>query len=317
MSLSTTTTDPLQLLEFIVDRVNVGIFVVDKDLNVVLWNRFMEINSGHKSEEIVGQSLFAAFPELPRDWLVRKISNVFVLKNFAFTSWEQRPYLFEFPHNRPVTGGVDTMQQDCTFMPVKNAAGEVQFVCVTLFDVTDASINRIMMKDALKKLGDASNRDGLTGLFNRRYLEQSLIKEFDRTKRYNSPLAIVMIDLDHFKIVNDVHGHLTGDEVLRRAAEILNQGVREADTAGRYGGEEFLLILPQTNLEGAVRLAERLRRNVEAEKIVSNGATIQMTISLGVAQARDDITTHEALLREADTCLYESKNQGRNKVTAR
>lgn len=311
------TMEPLQILEFIVDRINVGVFVVDRDMKVVLWNRFMEMNSGRKNAAVIGNNLFTLFPELPHKWLERKISNVFVLKNFAFTSWEQRPYLFKFPHNRPVTGGVDSMQQDCTFLPVKNSAGEVQFVCVTLNDATDTSINRVMMKDALKKLGEASNRDGLTSLFNRRYLEQSLIKEFDRYKRYGSALSIVMLDLDHFKIINDQYGHLAGDEVLRRTADILTCGVREADTAGRYGGEEFVLILPQTNLEGAVRLAERLRVNVEAEEIVCNGATIHVTISLGVTQMRDAILTHEELMQEADTCLYESKKQGRNRVTAR
>lgn len=311
------TMDPLQLLEFIVDRVNVGVFVVDKDMKLVLWNRFMEMNSGRKSKEVLGNNLFTLFPELPSNWLQRKISNVFVLKNFAFTSWEQRPYLFKFPHNRPVTGGVDSMQQDSTFLPVRNTAGEVQFVCVTLFDVTDTSVYQTMMKDALKKLSEVSNRDGLTSLFNRRYLEQSLIKEFGRNHRYGTPLSVVMIDLDHFKIINDQYGHLAGDEVLRRTATIISNGVREADTAGRYGGEEFVLILPQTNLEGAVKLAERLRQNVAEEKIVFNNATIRVTISLGIAQARDDIASHEELLQEADVCLYESKKQGRNRVTAR
>lgn len=311
------TMDPLQLLEFIVDRVNVGVFVVDKNMKLVLWNRFMEMNSGRKSEEVLGNNLFTLFPELPSNWLQRKISNVFVLKNFAFTSWEQRPYLFKFPHNRPVTGGVDSMQQDSTFLPVRNAAGEVQFVCVTLFDVTDTSVYQAIMKDALKKLSEVSNRDGLTSLFNRRYLEQSLIKEFGRNQRYGTPLSAVMIDLDHFKVINDQFGHLAGDEVLRRTATILSNGVREADTAGRYGGEEFMLILPQTNLEGAVKLAERLRQNVAEEKITFNNVTIRVTISLGIAQARDDIASHEELLQEADVCLYESKKQGRNRVTAR
>ena len=99
--------DPTSLLNFIVDRTHVGIFVVNQKREILLWNQFMEIHSERKADTVVGQNLFEAFPELPQKWLDRKIENIFILKNFSFTSWEQRPYLFKFAHNRPVTGGVD------------------------------------------------------------------------------------------------------------------------------------------------------------------------------------------------------------------
>ena len=140
------------LLDFVVERLEVGVFVVDAEMGIVLWNRFMEIHSGKHSEDLIGNNLFQSFPELPKKWLEKKINNVFLLKNYAFTSWEQRPYLFRFHHNRPITGGVDTMQQNCTFLPIKNAEDEVEYVCVTLFDVTDTAVLQLQLNNAIEKL---------------------------------------------------------------------------------------------------------------------------------------------------------------------
>lgn len=307
--------DAAPLLEFILDRVNIGVFVLDKNMNVLLWNHFMETNSERSGQEIVGKNLFDVFPELPRQWLERKVQSVFVLKNFAFTSWEQRPYLFHFPHNRPVTGGVDSMRQNCTFLPVKNERGDVECVCVTLIDVTDSSIYQSMMQEALNKLNEASNRDGLTGIYNRRYLESQLNKEFCRIKRYDGSLSFILLDLDHFKLVNDEKGHLAGDEVLRSTAEALSSCIRESDTLGRYGGEEFAVILPQTKLKGAIILAERLRASVEKRAFNYRDEIIPVSISVGVAELQPDTPTYERLINEADIALYQSKEAGRNRVT--
>lgn len=312
----TTKLDAAPLLEFILDRVNIGVFVLNQNMEVVLWNHFMETNSQRTSKEIVGKNLFELFPELPKQWLERKIQSVFVLKNFAFTSWEQRPYLFKFQHNRPVTGGVDSMRQNCTFLPVKNSGGDVEFVCVTLIDVTDTSIYQSMMQDALNRLNEASNRDGLTGIYNRRYLESQLNKEFCRVKRYEGSLSFILLDLDHFKPVNDEKGHLAGDEVLRRTSEVLSSCIRESDTLGRYGGEEFAVICPQTKLKGAMILADRLRQSVETGNFSYRGEPIPLTISVGVAELQPDTPTYERLIHEADTALYKSKEAGRNQVTA-
>lgn len=303
------------ILDAIVDKLNVGVFVVNRTMDIVLWNHFMEIHSGKKADEVIGRNLFEAFPDLPKPWLEKKIQSVFVLKNFAFTSWEQRPFLFKFRHNRPVTGGVDSMRQDCTLVPVKSENGQFDHVCITLLDVTDTSIYQTLMKEALVKLDEASNRDGLTGVFNRRYLEQALSKEFGRVKRYDGQLTLIMLDLDHFKHVNDTHGHLAGDEVIRRTSELLSSCVREADTLGRYGGEEFVAILPQTKLDGAMILAERLRKCVSAQPVRFGDVEIPVSISLGVAEMMSDTPSYERLLQMADEALYKSKENGRNRVT--
>jgi diguanylate cyclase (GGDEF)-like protein len=307
----TTDTD---LLNFIVDRSHVGIFVVNRDFEVTLWNQFMESNSGRKADTVIGKNLFDEFPELPRKWLERKINSVFILKNFSFTSWEQRPYLFKFDHNRPVTGGVECMRQDCTLMPVKDAQGEVQQVCFTLFDVTDTSIYQTQLKTLMAEVEEASNRDGLTQLFNRRFVEETLAKEFARAKRYGHTLAVILTDIDHFKAVNDNYGHLTGDEVLRVVSRRLEGCLRETDILGRYGGEEFLIVLPETDVAGAQILAERLRSTMEAEPVEHDGETLSITISLGLTEISTNSASYETLISEADSALYHSKAAGRNQA---
>ena len=303
------------LLNFIVDRAHVGIFVVNHKREVLLWNQFMEIHSGRKADTVVGKNLFEEFPELPQKWLDRKIESVFILKNFSFTSWEQRPYLFKFPHNRPVTGGVDCMRQDCTLMPVKDDAGDVKYVCFTLFDATDTSIYQSRLEKLTQELRKASNQDGLTRIFNRRYIEEMLSAEYDRARRYGSTLSVILTDIDFFKKVNDTYGHMAGDEVLRVVSQRLKSGLRSMDSVGRYGGEEFLAVLPETELEGARVLAERLRKIVEAEPIEAEGELLSVTISIGVTTFREDIDGYQQLIAESDIGLYQSKENGRNCVT--
>lgn len=308
--------DPLSFLRFIVDRVNVGIIVVDKEMEVLLWNHFMAVNSGKDACEVLGNNLFDSFPGLPDKWLRKKIKSVFILKNFAFTGWEQRPYLFQFRHNRPVTGSTDYMQQNCTFLPIMGDNGEVQAVCITVFDVTDISIYQNQLKDAMVKLEDMSIRDGLTEIYNRRYLETQLAAEFDRCKRYDGIMSVILFDLDHFKNVNDTYGHLAGDEVLRRVSKKLIDVLRTSDIAGRYGGEEFTVILPNTSLAGGMMSAERIRSAIEELHIVFDEQRIPVTVSIGVTEFREGIESHEAMLQEADTALYVCKENGRNQSRA-
>jgi diguanylate cyclase (GGDEF)-like protein len=307
--------DATSLLNFIVDRAHVGIFVINQQREVVLWNQFMEIHSEQKADTVVGKNLFEAFPELPQKWLNRKIENIFILKNFSFTSWEQRPYLFKFAHNRPVTGGVDCMRQDCTLMPVKDDSGEVQYVCFTLFDATDTSIYQSKLEETTEKLRELSNKDGLTQLFNRRYVEESLEHEYNRAHRYGNKLSVILTDIDFFKKVNDVHGHLAGDEVLRIVSQRLTEGLRDSDILGRYGGEEFLVVLPETDIQGAQILAERLRESVQAEPIEAEGKSLTINISLGVTELHAKTVAYAQLIAEADLSLYESKENGRNCTT--
>jgi len=136
------------------DRLNAGVFSIDRELKVTHWNLFMASNSGKPAEQVLGRDLFACFPELPEAWLRWKLRSVFLLGTFAFSSWKQRPYVFKFPHNRPLTGGIDFMHQDIAFLPVGTggAGGSVESVCVLITDATDAALSHRALSDARSRL---------------------------------------------------------------------------------------------------------------------------------------------------------------------
>ncbi|SAL61212.1 GGDEF domain-containing protein [Caballeronia arvi] len=302
------------LSELVIERVGFGIFVLDRDLNVLMWNRFMQDHSGKTAEQVIGKSIFASFPELPRVWFTRKVESVFQLGSFAFSSWEQRPYLFKFDHDRPITGGVDFMQQDCTFMPL-TLEREVRAVCVTISDATHASMMQRARDEAVAKLQEFADRDGLTGIANRRYFELRLADEFSRWQRYGGELSMLLFDLDHFKRINDDLGHLVGDTVLRVMAERVAKTVRVQDVFGRFGGEEFALLLPCTNFDDAMIVADKVRRAIGETPIDVQGARVPVTASVGAARARSGVTSsYEALINEADAALYTAKREGRNRA---
>lgn len=164
--------------------------------------------------------------------------------------------------------------------------------------------------------------DALTGLPNRRAFDKQFNAEFKRARRFGEALSLLLIDVDHFKSINDQHGHLVGDDVLRRLATILRGHLpREFDILARCGGEEFAVVLPNTDREGALAIAERLRDGVAREPILTASGPLPITVSIGIGglsnrASTDQLTTHD-VFDEADRCLYESKRHGRNRVTAR
>ena len=172
-----------------------------------------------------------------------------------------------------------------------------------------------MLEEALGKIEHLARIDHLTDLPNRRSVMERLKSEISRSRRYKSPLSLFILDIDHFKKVNDTHGHQEGDRVLHRCGEIMNNTHREADFIGRYGGEEFICIMPEIGIENARESAERLRRSIENEPFpLKSGKNIQITISIGVSQFHHEHDHQEALLARADEALYEAKENGRNRV---
>ena len=155
--------------------------------------------------------------------------------------------------------------------------------------------------------------DDLTGLVNRRRFIEALDSEIVRASMFRSPLSVVLGDLDHFKLVNDRFGHQTGDEVLRQFAELVREHLRDVDVPGRIGGEEFAILLPETDAAGAVAVAERVRRSLRSLRPTPDRSAA-VTASFGVAQLAEGETGDE-LLRRADVALYRAKSEGRNTVT--
>ncbi len=163
---------------------------------------------------------------------------------------------------------------------------------------------------------DQSTKDTLTGLGNRRTALEELQRRFDLSRRHHRPLSIIMCDLDHFKRINDTLGHLAGDQVLRDFGQRVINGLRTTDVAGRIGGEEFLLVLPETDLEGALLLAERLRAATGDSPFLLPSGALPVTCSLGVAERREEDRDGGSLMGRADGALYLAKRGGRNKVVA-
>jgi len=159
-------------------------------------------------------------------------------------------------------------------------------------------------------------QDGLTGIFNRRRLEEEAVRLVMRCRRTDDTLTVMMLDVDHFKSVNDRFGHQTGDEVLRRLAAVAQASIRTDDYLARYGGEEFCILLLGTSEEDALSLAERLRRNFEQADIDYSGKSVRSTVSIGVADSTHVDLDFTALVAAADAALYSAKENGRNRVVA-
>lgn len=175
----------------------------------------------------------------------------------------------------------------------------------------------IMQIDILKK---ENITDPLTGIFNRRYLDSYLNDETNKAQSFTLPLSVCLIDIDHFKSINDNYGHQVGDLVLKNIAKDIKKSLRDSDVVTRYGGEEFVVVLPGTQVSTSYKLAERLRKNIEKTQVTIPGKsgredfTVKITISIGVTELSVECKDYLCLIKNADTALYKAKNNGRNQV---
>lgn len=176
--------------------------------------------------------------------------------------------------------------------------------------------NVLFLIRLISQIRDISIKDSLTGIYNRRYFDEILQHEYLRAKRYSLPLSLIMIDIDFFKSINDTFGHLVGDHVLKELAKIIKNSIRQVDIVARFGGEEFAVILPNTRLEEAANIAERLRSIIENTEIRINCQKIRVTISGGVSSLKKDASSKDVLIDQADRALLKAKASGRNKIYA-
>ena len=299
---------PAELL----DSIEVGIAVLDRNFNVQVWNKFLEKHGAKKAEAIIGDSLFSHFPEIEEKWLRTKVDPVFNLKSPVFIIWEQRPYLFKFGCNRPVTSAAEFMYQNVTMFPIVDKRGNVERFCMLVYDVTEQALGKRGMEHLNEELKTASRVDGLTGLYNRRYWQERFDEMHKLCVRREKPSTALMLDIDHFKRINDTYGHQAGDKVIKMLAALIKRCVRETDLAGRYGGEEFAIILNDSSVEDAKIVAERIRQLAQRLVVEHEGESISFTVSLGLAQFSPDFKGAMAWLECADQALYEAKENGRN-----
>lgn len=307
-TLSDSTALPSELL----NSIEVGVVILDRTFEVKVWNKFMENHGGMRSVDMVGKSLFSQFSEIDEQWLRTKVDPVFNLKSPVFIIWEQRPYLFKFGCNRPVTCAADHMYQNVTMFPIVDKAGHVEQFCMLVYDVTEQALGKLGMEHLNEELKTASRVDGLTGLYNRRYWQERFDEVFKLSKRRGKPSTAMMLDIDHFKRINDTYGHQAGDKVIKMLAALIKRCIRETDLAGRYGGEEFAIILTDSALDNAKVVAERIRQFAQRLEVEHEGKTIRFTISLGLAEFDSNIKSAMGWLELADQALYEAKQNGRN-----
>ncbi len=196
---------------------------------------------------------------------------------------------------------------DISIVPIKSKKGEDTYFASIERDVTNE-------KKLLIELDRLSNQDPLTGLYNRRALDKATELELSRFKRSGTPFSFIMLDLDHFKAINDIYGHSAGDKVLQEVSDLISHEKREYDYAARFGGEEICIILPDAPLKKAKQFAERLKKHISELRITQGKKIIKVTTSIGVTEVVKEDTTIDSILKRADDALYEAKNLGRNCV---
>jgi diguanylate cyclase (GGDEF)-like protein len=297
------------MLDQIFDAINLGIIILDKEFRIHRWNRWMQIHSGLSEREVKGKSLFEIFPELDNVRFRRNCKSVLKFGNYAFLSQKLHGYLFPFKSKSYICSEFEYMQQSCTIGPLRDENNEINYLFIYIQDVTEIAAYERMLKEM-------NVRDALTGIYNRRFLENKLMEEFRRYRRYGSRFSLIMFDIDHFKRVNDTYGHQCGDFVLRSISSRISSIIRNVDYLARYGGEEFCCILPETELAPAMVVAERFRKEIMNQECIYNENIIKVTISLGVSTVDEKTASYEDVLKLADRSLYLAKESGRNTVVS-
>ncbi len=192
--------------------------------------------------------------------------------------------------------------------------GDISSLITSIKNYLEAAKPVIESKILMDILRESSLRDGLTGLYNRRFLEEYIDHEQAQIQRDNAAYDILMIDIDYFKLVNDTYGHDTGDTVIKALSDILKDSIRESDLAIRYGGEEFLVLLRHTTPEATQKIATKIHSSFKAKKFTIGSETLEKTLSIGIAKLPQDADSIWKVIKYADTALYEAKNTGRNKI---
>ncbi|MEF8941544.1 MAG: diguanylate cyclase [Desulfohalobiaceae bacterium] len=209
--------------------------------------------------------------------------------------------------------GVIKVNSGAAEADMDQAVAERKSLLITMAEQVAMAVTNLRLREQLRQ---QAIKDPLTGLYNRRRLEETLLEELSWAERHDETVGVIMLDVDHFKQLNDTHGHETGDAVLRELGGLLNRSLRREDRAFRYGGEEFTLVILKTNAERLCRLAELVRVRVEEELNLSlfTESIGKVTVSLGAAQFPDHARDLHGLLQAADEALYLAKHRGRNRV---
>ncbi len=297
----------------IFNTINNGIIILDENLNILAWNKWLEINTNLKSEDIINQNICKKFEYINERKLKRKIKTVLVTNTSAFYTIDPHEYLINIKVNTIIDKIFESMQQSITIVPYDI---EKKYVCLYIYDNTKLCETNYKLEKLNDELKDLSNRDPMTHLYNRRYFSEISDKILSLSMRNGTDLSIIILDIDKFKNINDTYGHAVGDKVIISLANNLEKNIRESDVVARFGGEEFVILLNNTNLENSVLIAEKIRKKIEDIEIIDGDNILKFTASFGVAKYEDTLDSEkiEHTLKRADNALYIAKENGRNQV---
>ena len=292
--------DELEVLRSALDNVSEGVLMLDKDLNAQFLNAKMRKFWGVSEEQAAAHPSYASLIRRATHWGDGSMTPA-ELEAFYESRLAAAREGNEASRDLQTTDGRHLRAQ-CS---VQKNGGRM----LTYFDVTDLVNNA-------REMEKLATIDSMTGLYNRRHFLALAAAEWSRFQRYYRPLSVLMIDVDHFKSVNDRYGHAVGDDALIAVANACMEGKRSSDIVGRLGGEEFAMLLPETDLYQARIVAERIRKNVAACSLTAHAIHFKVTASVGFAAATVSMSGFEALLNAADEALYQAKEQGRNRIVA-
>ncbi len=299
-------------LEHIMEGIGDGVMVIDKDYRILAANSASAQSVGMEKKNMIGRFCYeithkriepcAGPTPCPVSLILGRGEKVVKVLHTHLTSQGEEHHV------------------EITASPVRDSDGNVFAIVETFRDIMEKSSDDELVK-LVKRLNEAQTHlkhmaitDELTGLRNRRYIVERLDEEFQRARRTGDFLGLIMLDIDHFKQINDVHGHLFGDLVLRVIASRIKASLRKHDIVGRVGGEEFLVICPESTLEETVIVAERIRKNINSEPIGDGIRDVEMALSAGVTALHATDLSSERLFSRADSALYKAKEEGRNRV---
>lgn len=280
------------------------IFVIDK------FGKYLDVIGGkerslyHSGDFLINKYLHDVLPESLADTFMQTISEAIEDNSLKTMEYQLGP---KDIIGSPLDGPKSAQWFEGRVYPIKDQSGGINSVVWLAINITER-------KQLEKQLKELSEKDALTGAYNRRYFTQIFDKEFAIAQRYKNKLSILLIDIDNFKEVNDTYGHGGGDAVLKRFVIFCEEILRESDLFSRYGGEEFIVMLASTPSLGAAIIAERIRANIEEMSVTYKKQTIKFTISIGISLVLDTDTNSNAVLTRADSALYQAKKNGRNRI---
>jgi len=283
----------------VIEHFEDAVVMLDQDFKIMLFNRGAERIFGYVRDEAIGEPLNLLIPQRFH------IQHDLLVSEFVSDGTKHKPMTGRTRQIFGVRKDGSEFLTNTSVMKIRDGSNPVFAAIVR--DISEKKKN----EDELIRL---ASTDPLTGAFNRREFTSLAERESMRSRRYSRQLSIVMFDLDHFKDLNDTYGHAAGDKALQRFTTICCNALRNVDIFGRWGGEEFVALLPETDAESAGVISERLRKMISDTELDINGEKIKFTVSIGVAQYREGETMLEGPLSRADAAVYDAKKAGRNNI---